>query len=101
MSATTAQGWALVVQNCATGRTQDVSSKVPARRPRPGLSVRSLQIRLLQAPQDQNVDWAPDAKVRVAATGSPATTSRDSDGSTRVMLNGLPVRFWQRWQWQM
>jgi hypothetical protein len=63
--------------------------------------VRSLQIRLLQELHDQNVETAPDAKVRRADTGSPLTTSSDSDSNTRVMLNGLPVRFWQRWQWQM
>jgi hypothetical protein len=88
--------WALLVQNCATGRRSLVSSRVPARRLSIGAPSLWVQIRLAHVPQLQEKCLPPAGRARSVRCGDPATTSTAPAGTTSDMLKALPVRFWQR-----
>jgi hypothetical protein len=101
------QGWALRVQKCAVGRSQEVSSSVPARtatKP-PGAAVPGFAPLQTQAPhsaQTHRVTVRPLSAVRWKDRGStPAKKRHASAATTTADENALPVSRWQAVQWHV
>jgi len=99
------QGCALRVQKCTIGRSQEVSSSVPARTTRrspgdaePGSE--PLQIDVPHSGQTHRVKVRPLSAVRWIGRGSVPVSANASVIMTSPMENALPVRRWHSVQWQ-
>lgn len=105
-SGSVTQGWALRVQKCAVGRSQDVSSSVPARtatKP-PGGAVPSLaplQTQMPQPAQTHRVTVRPLSAERSKDRVSPPAKRHASAATTTAEEKALPVSRWQTVQWQV
>ena len=105
-SGSATQGCALRVQKCAVGRSQEVSSSVPARTATkvPGGAVPGfapLQIHVPHSPQTHRVTVRPLSAVRWKDLG-PAPVKRHTSAATTIAdEKALPVSRWQTTQWQV
>jgi hypothetical protein len=102
----TTQGCALRVQKCAVGRSQEVSSRVPACTRRnavgedsPGLD--PLQMMVAHCGQIHLVAARPLSVVRWIGRGSSPESRKASSATMNDIENALPKRRWQLVQWQV
>src|SRR5712671_6215031 len=89
-SGSTTQGCALRVQKCTVGRSQEVSSSVPARTVRiaePALG--AAQIHEPHSGQTQRVATRPVSVVRWSPRGSAPVRRKASDVTTNAIENAL------------
>ena len=102
----TTQGCALRVQKCAVGRSQEVSSRVPAptRRNAVGDGVPGfdpLQMIVAHSGQIHRVAVRPLSVMRWIGRGSPPERWKASSATMNDIENALPKRRWQLVQWQV
>jgi hypothetical protein len=95
----------LRVQKCAIGRSQEVSSNVPARTARtaPGVAELALgapQIHEPQSGQTHRVVTWPLSAVRWIERGSPFVRRKAISETTIAIEKALLVIRWQSVQWQ-
>ena len=102
----TTQGCALRVQKCAVGRSQEVSSRVPACTRRnaigegcPGFD--PLQMIVAHSGQIHRIAVRPLSVMRWIGRGSPAKRRKASSATMNDNENALPKRRWQLVQWQV
>ena len=105
-SGSVTQGCALRVQKCTLGRSQEVSSSVPARTATkppggavPGLA--PLQIQVPHPAQTQRVTVRPLSAARSKDRVSPPAKRHASAATTTAEEKALPVSRWQAVQWQV
>jgi hypothetical protein len=100
------QGWALRVQKCTLGRSQEVSSSVPARTATkvPGGAVPGfapLQIQVPHSAQTHRVTVRPLSAGRWKDRGSAPAKRHASAATMSADEKALPVSRWQAVQWQV
>jgi hypothetical protein len=102
----TTQGCALRVQKCAVGRSQEVSSRVPAPTRRnapddgkPGFE--PLQMTVAHSGQIHRVAARPLSVTRWIGRGSPPNSWKASSATMNDIENALPTRRWQLVQWHV
>ena len=102
----TTQGCALRVQKCAVGRSQEVSSSVPAWTRRNATGDGSpgfvpLQTIVAQSGQIHRIAVRPLSVTRWIGCGSPPESWKASSATINDSENALPNRRWQLVQWQV
>jgi hypothetical protein len=105
-SGSVTQGCALRVQKCAVGRSQEVSSSVPARSATkvPGGAVPGfapLQIQVPHSAQTHRITVRLLSAVRRKDRSSPRMKWHASATTTSAEEKALPVSRWQTVQWQV
>ena len=94
-------GCLLRVQKCTVGRSQEMSSRVPARTRGAEPNAGAPQIHEPHCGQTQRVVTRPLSAVRWTARGSPWMRRQAPSARTTAIENALLVMRWQSVQWQV